>query len=62
MNLDDLLTECAKVLLFSFARNRGEKKDYRGELCCSGEPPKKEKEECHCEDRAKRRHKRRSSQ
>jgi hypothetical protein len=39
MNLDDLLTECAKVLLFSFARNRGEKKEYRGDLQCSGEPP-----------------------
>ena len=40
MKIDDMLTECAKVLLFSFARNRGEKKDYRSPLCCSGEPPR----------------------
>lgn len=44
MNLDDLLTECAKVILFSFARHRGEKKDYKGDLCCSGEPGREAKE------------------
>lgn len=52
MNLDDLLTECAKVILFCFARNRGEKKDYKGELCCSGEPGR-EARECRCDERKK---------
>lgn len=58
MNIDDLLGECVKVFLFCFARNRGEKKDFHGALCCSGEAPEKEhappREKPRCERRPRR--------
>ena len=33
----DILTECARVFLFSLARNRGEARDYEGVFHCSGD-------------------------
>ena len=33
----DILTECARVFLFSLARNRGENRAYEGVFHCSGD-------------------------
>jgi len=44
MNIDDILGECAKVFLYCFVRNRGEKKDFHGALCCSGEAPERHRD------------------